>query len=127
MSGLQQVLCNPFHIGGVHMSLVRFHDVADEAADLLEVGDAEGPRTSAALRSNLKAENIKVTGRLESDTKSHLMGQASASPSTTAAPSSSSTTTTQPGGATTSKTPPPPAATGSPSTPPQPAEKQQKP
>src|SRR5882762_10020162 len=36
-----------------------------------------GPRTSAALRSYQKAENIKVTGRLDSETKSHLMGQAS--------------------------------------------------
>src|SRR5207245_1666520 len=36
-----------------------------------------GPRTSAALRAYQKAENIKVTGRLDADTKSHLMGQAS--------------------------------------------------
>src|SRR3989454_5028600 len=36
-----------------------------------------GPRTSAALRAYPKAETIKVSGRLDADTKSHLMGQAS--------------------------------------------------
>src|SRR5206468_253125 len=44
-SGLQQLLGNLFHIGRVDLSLVGFHDVADEAADLLGVGDAERPRT----------------------------------------------------------------------------------
>src|SRR5882762_10341329 len=73
-----------------------------------------GPRTSAALRSYQKAENIKVTGRLDSETKAHLMGgQAS---STTATPSASPTT---------GQTPAPPAATGSPSAPPQAPEKTQ--
>jgi hypothetical protein len=72
-----------------------------------------GPRTSAALRSYQKAENIKVTGRLDSETKAHLMGgQAS---STTATPSASPTTSPAP----------PPAATGSPSAPPQTPEKSQ--
>src|SRR5437867_3242777 len=47
MSGLQQLLCNAFHLGGVHLLFVGFHDVADEAADLLEVVDAE--RTSMPL------------------------------------------------------------------------------
>src|SRR3989475_11984940 len=42
-----------------------------------------GPRTSAALRSYQKAENIKVTGRLDGETKSHLMGQASTGSTTT--------------------------------------------
>src|SRR2546426_6310587 len=41
-----------------------------------------GPRTSSALREYQKKENIKVTGHLDSETKSHLMG-ASASPSAT--------------------------------------------
>src|SRR6266403_1988600 len=73
-----------------------------------------GPRTSTALRSYQKAENIKVTGRLDSETKAHLMGgQAS---STTATPSASPTT---------GQTPAPPAATGSPSAPPQAPEKTQ--
>ncbi len=73
-----------------------------------------GPRTSAALRSYQKAENIKVTGRLDSETKAHLMGgQAS---STTATPSASPTT---------GQPPAPPAATGSPSAPPQTPEKTQ--
>src|SRR2546425_1798181 len=47
-----------------------------------------GPRTSAALRAYQKAENIKVTGRLDADTKSHLMGQAS-SGATATTPSAS--------------------------------------
>jgi len=73
-----------------------------------------GPRTSAALRSYQKTENIKETGRLDSETKAHLMGgQAS---STTAAPSASPTT---------GQTPAPPAATGSPSAPPAAPEKTQ--
>ena len=33
--------------------------------------------TWAALGAYQKAENIKVTGRLDADTKSHLIGQAS--------------------------------------------------
>src|SRR2546422_4747110 len=37
-SGLQQLLGNLLHIGRVDLSLVGFHDVADEAADLLGVG-----------------------------------------------------------------------------------------
>src|SRR5712664_3557449 len=41
------------------------------------IDGVHGPRTSAALRAYQKAENIKVTGRLDADTKSHLMGQAS--------------------------------------------------
>src|SRR5712664_3375267 len=41
------------------------------------IDGVHGPRTSSALRDYQKAENIKVTGRLDSETKSHLMGQAS--------------------------------------------------
>src|SRR5213596_3403330 len=44
-----------------------------------------GPRTSAALRAYQKAENIKVTGRLDADTESHLMGQASSGATTPSA------------------------------------------
>ena len=57
-----------------------------------------GPRTTAALGSYQQAENIKVTGRLDTETKSHLMGgQASGSTSPTtpsaspAAPSATGT------------------------------------
>ena len=57
-----------------------------------------GPRTSAALRNYQKAENIKVTGRLDSETRSHLMGQTSSSATTTP---SASPTTAAPGGAST--------------------------
>ena len=72
-----------------------------------------GPRTSAALRSYQKAEKIKETGRLDSETKARLIGgQAS---STTTTPSASPTTSPAP----------PPAATGSPSAPPQTPEKTQ--
>src|SRR5262249_24561743 len=40
-SGLQDLLGNLFHIGGVDLTLVRLHHVADDAADLLGIGDAE--------------------------------------------------------------------------------------
>src|SRR5207245_427808 len=57
-SGLQQLLGNLFHIGRIDLSLVGFHDVADEAADLLGVGDAERPRTllhEATQRGDVEA------------------------------------------------------------------------
>src|SRR5213082_2055274 len=73
----------------------------DKGHDPGPIDGIHGPRTSAALRNYQKSENIKVTGRLDSETRTHLMGQASASPSTTTTPSAT-TTTTQPGGASTS-------------------------
>jgi hypothetical protein len=73
-----------------------------------------GPRTSAALRSYQKAENIKVTGRLDADTKSHLMGQAS-----------SKTSATTPSASPASPAAPPPASVGSPSAPSQAPDKVQ--
>src|SRR5712664_1622580 len=57
-SGLQQLLGNLFHIGRIDLCLVGFHDVADEAADLLGVGDAERPRTllhEATQRGDVEA------------------------------------------------------------------------
>jgi len=48
----------------------------DKGHDPGPIDGIHGPRTSAALRSYQKAENIKVTGRLDSDTKSHLTGSA---------------------------------------------------
>src|SRR5947207_7277909 len=69
----------------------------DKGHDPGPIDGIHGPRTSAALRSYQKAENIKVTGRLDSDTKSHLMGSAAASPSRTTP--SASTDTTQHGSA----------------------------
>jgi peptidoglycan hydrolase-like protein with peptidoglycan-binding domain len=88
----------------------------DKGHDPGPIDGIHGPRTSAALRSYQKAENIKVTGRLDSGTRSHLMGQASATPST-ATPAASPSTVNQPV--------PPPASVGSPSNPPMPAEKAQ--
>jgi peptidoglycan hydrolase-like protein with peptidoglycan-binding domain len=44
-----------------------------------------GPRTSAAVRSFQKAENLKDTGQLDADTKTRLMVKASTSTSTPAA------------------------------------------
>src|SRR6266850_1577678 len=85
-----------------------------EGKDPGPIDGIHGPRTAAALRSYQKAEKIKETGRLDSETKAHLMGgQAS---STTATPSASPTT---------SQPVPPPASTGSPSAPPQTPEKSQ--
>src|SRR5262245_7596390 len=83
------------------------------------IDGVHGPRTSAALRSYQKAENIKVTGRLDSETRLHLIGRTSSSPTTT--PSASPSTATSPS----SSAPlvPPPAAVGSPSNPPQMPEK----
>src|SRR5712691_13426008 len=42
-SALQQLLGDALDLGGLDLALVRLQDVADEAADLLGVGDAEGP------------------------------------------------------------------------------------
>ena len=77
----------------------------DKGHDPGPIDGIHGPRTSAALRSYQKAENIKVTGRLDSETRSHLMGQPSSSATTT--PSAS------------------PSTVGSPSNPPQMPEKTQ--
>src|SRR5215471_16364812 len=44
-SALQELLGNLFHIGGIDLSLVGFHDITHEATDLFEVGDAQGFRT----------------------------------------------------------------------------------
>ena len=76
-----------------------------------------GPRTSAPLRAYQKAENIKVTGRLDADTKSHLMGQASGG--STATTPSASPAAEKPSAA--------PSAGGSPSAAPAPPSKTQKP
>ena len=81
------------------------------------IDGVHGPRTSAALRAYQKAENIKVTGRLDSETKSHLMGQASTG--ATATTPSASPAAEKPSAA--------PSAGGSPSAAPAPASKAQKP
>src|SRR5262252_2204553 len=39
---LQQLFRNALDVGGVHLALVRLHHVADQAPDVLGVGDAEG-------------------------------------------------------------------------------------
>ena len=53
-----------------------------------------GPQTSAAIKDFQTKENMKVTGRLDSDTKAKLNGSATTSrASDTAAPSASPTTT----------------------------------
>jgi peptidoglycan hydrolase-like protein with peptidoglycan-binding domain len=55
-----------------------------------------GPQTRAALKEFQTKENMKVTGRLDSDTKAKLNGGTTTSrASDTAAPSASPTTTTQ--------------------------------
>src|SRR3989442_2080726 len=71
-----------------------------------------GPRTSAALRAYQKAENIKVTGRLDADTKSHLMRQASSGATAPSASPAAPSPTTSGGSASapaqgTEKTPKP--------------------
>jgi len=81
------------------------------------IDGVHGPRTSAALREYQKAENIKVTGRLDSETRVHLMGQKSSSATTT--PSASPATATGPSASTSTPPVPPPASVGSPSNPPQ--------
>lgn len=96
-----------------------------------------GPRTSAALRNYQKAENIKVTGRLDDDTRTHLLGS-SASGRTSATTPSASPVTSQPsapatppsttgGAAVDSKPAVPPASGQSPSAPAEKPEKTQKP
>ena len=41
-SAPQQLFRDPLHVAGLDLALVGLHDVADEAPDLLGVGDAEG-------------------------------------------------------------------------------------
>src|SRR6266850_4710335 len=53
------------------------------------IDGVHGPRTSAALRSYQKAENIKVTGRLDSDTKARLLGGQASTGATATTPSAS--------------------------------------
>jgi Putative peptidoglycan binding domain len=81
-----------------------------------------GPRTRSAVRSFQKAENLKVTGRLDSETKPRLM--ASTGMSTPAASPATSATPATP--ATPAKPATPPSADGSPSNPPASPEKQQR-
>lgn len=91
------------------------------------IDGVQGPRTTAALREYQKAENIKVTGRLDSETKSHLMGSAASSSSASTPSASPSTSQPSVGSPATSTPAAPPASTGSPSAPPQQPEKTQKP
>ena len=51
-----------------------------------------GPRTTAAVRDFQKAEGLKVTGRMDADTRAKLMASAGAG----STPSASTTTTTTP-------------------------------
>jgi peptidoglycan hydrolase-like protein with peptidoglycan-binding domain len=44
----------------------------DKGYDPGEIDGAMGPRTSAALREFQQAEGLRVTGRLDSDTRSKL-------------------------------------------------------
>src|SRR5438552_1156880 len=89
----------------------------DKGHDPGPIDGIHGPRTSAPLRAYQKAENIKVTGRLDADTKSHLMGQASGG--STATTPSASPAAEKPSAA--------PSAGGSPSAAPAPPSKTQKP
>ena len=89
----------------------------DKGHDPGPIDGVHGPRTSAALREYQKAENIKVTGRLDSETRAHLMGQKTSSSATTPAPSASPSMPTSPSASTSTPPVPPPAAVGSPSNP----------
>jgi peptidoglycan hydrolase-like protein with peptidoglycan-binding domain len=56
-----------------------------------------GPQTKAAITDFQKKENLKVTGRLDKDTKARLMASGTSTSSTTATtPSASPSTTTSP-------------------------------
>src|SRR5437773_2039732 len=67
-SGLRQLLGNLLHIGRVDLSLVGLLVVADEAADLLGVGDAERPRTllhEATQRGDVEAPREEPLAELD--------------------------------------------------------------
>lgn len=65
----------------------------DKGHDPGPIDGIHGPRTSAALRSYQKAENLKVTGQMDTETRMRLMGgQAS---TTTSTPSASPATGTE--------------------------------
>ena len=55
-----------------------------------------GPQTKAALSTYQKKENLKVTGRLDSETKAKLVNGSVSSKADTTAPAASPTTTTAP-------------------------------
>jgi peptidoglycan hydrolase-like protein with peptidoglycan-binding domain len=76
----------------------------DKGFDPGPIDGRMGPRTHAAISDFQKKEGLKVTGRLDRETKSHLTGTATTSstttPSTTTAPAASPATggtTTAPG------------------------------
>jgi peptidoglycan hydrolase-like protein with peptidoglycan-binding domain len=88
----------------------------DKGHDPGPIDGIMGPRTSAAVRDFQKGENLKVNGRLDSETKTRLtassgMSTPAASPATPAMPAKPAT---------------PPSADGSPSNPPASPEKQQR-
>ena len=82
-----------------------------------------GPRTTAAVRDFQKAEGLKVTGRMDTDTRAKLMASSGAG----SAPSASTTTTTTPSASpsTTTATPANPSSVGAPSQAPAPAPQRQ--
>src|SRR2546426_11805652 len=50
----EELLGDPLDIGGLDLPLVRFHDVADQAPDLLSVGDPERGEALADERAQLR-------------------------------------------------------------------------
>ena len=64
----------------------------DKGFDPGPIDGLMGPRTHAAISDFQKKEGLKVTGRLDSDTKMHLTGTAATSSTTTPTPSASPAT-----------------------------------
>src|SRR3989454_8839816 len=50
----EELLGDPFDVGGLDLPLVRLHDVADQAPDLLGVGDPERGEALADERAQLR-------------------------------------------------------------------------
>src|SRR2546422_3411311 len=63
-----ELLGDPLDIGGLDLPLVRLHDVADQATDLLEVGDPERGEALADERAQLRlvARSEEHTSELQS-------------------------------------------------------------
>src|SRR5438034_11114485 len=74
-SALEQLLGDALDVGGVHLALVGLHDVADEPADLLGIGDAE--RLQALPDECLQRRVVEAPGEIplaERDLEAELRG-----------------------------------------------------
>src|SRR6266571_6798169 len=69
----EELLGDPFDVGGLDLPLVRLHDVADQATDLLGVGDPERGEALADERAQLRlVEPLGKVALAEGDLEAEL-------------------------------------------------------